>query len=261
MPEPSETFDAGMSRWQDLRNAPWGRLRYGQAEANLARHLGEAPLRVLDLGGGDGADAIRLARSGHRVSIVDYSAEMLAGAEQEFAAAGLSDRLTVQQADVDGFTSAETFDLVLCHNLIQYSPDPAATLATAAAALRPGGLLSVIAINKHAIPLRKATMELDPAAGLAAVDAEQARAGTFETNLRPYTAGQVLEWLAPLGHRAEGHYGIRAVSDLINDNERKHDPAFFADLERLELRLADLMPYPLIARFFHLVSRALDNRR
>ncbi|MFI8521662.1 hypothetical protein ACIGEZ_28180 [Streptomyces sp. NPDC085481] len=73
-PATSAQFDTAVAAWQDWQEAPWGRLRYAVAEANLARHLdglGARPLRVLDLGGGDGGDALRLAVRGHHVTIVD----------------------------------------------------------------------------------------------------------------------------------------------------------------------------------------------
>lgn len=259
MVDTTRLFDAGLGLWQDWQSTPWGRLFYRQAEANLGRHVQSGSIgTVLDLGGGNGADAIWLAERGHHVTIVDFSAEMLAAARAAYGAAGHSDRLDVIQADVTTFAGrspGETYDLVLCHNLLQYLPDPAATLAAASGLTRPGGLLSVIAINKHSVPLRKATLDLDPVAALAAVEATESWTPTFHTTLRPYTADEVIAWLAPPVHDLLGHYGIRAVSDYINDNGRKADPEFFAALERLEFALADRLPYPLIARFFHLVTR------
>jgi S-adenosylmethionine-dependent methyltransferase len=86
-----------------VAGAPWGRLRYAIAEANLARHLdglGEGPLRILDLGGGDGGDAIRLAARGHHVTIADYAPAMLAAAAERASAHGLTDSVTCVQADV-----------------------------------------------------------------------------------------------------------------------------------------------------------------
>ena len=240
-------------QWHDWQQAPWGRLRYTQAHANLARHLPPAPSTVLDLAGGDGADALRLARQGHHVTVVDRSAEMLAAAEQAFASVDLP--VSLVHADLADLPEDVRggYDVVLAHNVIQYLPDPAAALRDAVRLVAPGGLLSVIALNRHAEPLRHATQHLDPAAALAALDTDQARTETFDTTLTLHTADQVVEWLD--GCELLGHYGIRAVTDYISDNERKHDPAFFADLERLELALADRMPYPLLARFFHLVLR------
>ncbi|MCE6995105.1 methyltransferase domain-containing protein [Saccharothrix sp. S26] len=238
-------------QWREWQRTPWGRLHYTQANANLARHLPPAPATVLDLAGGDGADALRPVRAGHRVTVVDRSAEMLADAEHAFAEAGLPVRLV--HADLADLPVRGPFDVVLAHNVIQYLPDPASALRTALTLVAPGGLLSVIALNRHSEPLRRATMDLDPAAALAALDTDQARTRTFDTTLTLHTADQVVEWLD--GCVLLGHYGINAVTGYVADNDRKHDPAFFADLERLELALADRMPHPMPARFFHLVFR------
>ncbi|MFJ6671507.1 class I SAM-dependent methyltransferase [Actinosynnema sp. NPDC091369] len=240
-------------QWRAWQRAPWGRLRYAQANANLPRHLPPPPTTVLDLAGGDGADALRLARQGHHVTVVDRSAEMPAEAERAFAEAGLPVRLVRSDlADLPGSVPGP-YDVVLTHNVIQYLPDPAATLRAAVDLVAPGGLLSVIALNRNAEPLRHATRHLDPAAALAALDTDQAHTQTFDTTLTLYTADQVTAWLPDCD--LVGHHGIRAVTDYVADDDRKHDPAFFADLERLELALADRMPYPLLARFFHLVLR------
>ncbi|MFD9502799.1 hypothetical protein [Streptomyces sp. NPDC060035] len=51
MPEAAEKFDTAMSVWKEWQGAPWGRLRYAIAEANLVPHFGAegtaaAPLRL-----------------------------------------------------------------------------------------------------------------------------------------------------------------------------------------------------------------------
>ncbi|MFD1152269.1 class I SAM-dependent methyltransferase [Saccharothrix hoggarensis] len=246
------TFDGGMRRWREYQRTPWGRLRYSQAEANLARHLPPAPAKVLDLAGGDGADALRPARRGHDVTVVDRSAEMPAEAERAFAAEDLPVRLV--EADLTRLPALPGgYDVVPAHNVVQYLADPADVLRTAVSLAVPGGVVSVIAINRSSEPLQQATLALDPAGAPAALDTDQARTRTFDTTLTLFTADQVVGWLD--GCEVVGHYGICAVTGYIADNSRKHDPEFFADLERLEPALADRMPYPLIARFFHLVGR------
>jgi S-adenosylmethionine-dependent methyltransferase len=72
------TFDGNIARWKQEMNFPWGKLKYKLVQANLARHLGQNQLRILDAGGGNGLDSIPLAAQGHIVDIVDYSQEMLA---------------------------------------------------------------------------------------------------------------------------------------------------------------------------------------
>ncbi|ALG10541.1 methyltransferase [Kibdelosporangium phytohabitans] len=259
MQENPDTFDTAMTAWQQWQDSPWGRLRYIQAEANLDRHLGSfdaAPIRVLDLGGGDGGDAIRLAAKGCDVTIVDHATGMLAAAERRAAEAGVTDRIRCVEADAtDPPADPVGYDLVLSHNLLQYLPDTAQALAAAVRLVRPGGLFSLISINRHSEPLNLAIRQDDPAAALKAFDTDQARTRTFGTTMTLRTAEEVNEVLDELGCPAVARYGINSVNHYMTNDERKQDPDFFADLVRLELAVADRPPYPLTARFFHIVGR------
>jgi S-adenosylmethionine-dependent methyltransferase len=256
MPDIPQTFDVALAAWQEWQEAPWGRLRFTLAEANLARHLGDEPLRILDLAGADGGDAVRLAARGHHVTIVDFAPAMLNAAKERAEAAGRTDRITAVQADVfDLPPNIHGFDVVLCHNLLQYQRDSAATLAAAIAPLRPGGLLSVMAINRHAEPLRAAIRDHDLSEAHAALSTDQARTHTFDTTITLHTADEVSQALDDLDCPVIGHYGIRSVCDYITDDARKHDPDFYADLERLELALTDRHPYMHTARVFQLTAR------
>lgn len=258
MSDSSQVFDAALTTWQQWQESPWGRLRYTLAEANLARHLGPAPLRILDLAGADGGDAVRLAAQGHHVTIVDFSPGMLAAARVR------AGDLPVEcvEADVLDLPSSIVsggFDVVLCHNLLQYQADPATALKCALAPLRPGGLVSVMAINRHSEPLVTAIRKLDLVAARTALTTDQARTQTFDTTITLHTAEEVTAVLTGLGCPVLGHYGIRSVCDYIADDDRKHDPAFFAQLEALELAVTDRPPYVHTARIFHLVG-TLENK-
>lgn len=250
-----------MSAWKEWQEAPWGRLRYAIAEANLVRHLhalADGPLRVLDLAGGDGGDAIRLAARGHHVTIVDYASSMLAGAAERADAGGLAELITCVQADVSALPAdlaAGEFDVVLCHNLLQYVDDVRQMLATALAPLRPGGLFSVMAINRHSAPLTVAVREMDLVAAMAALDTDQARTQMFDSALTLHTAEEITSVLENMGCRDVWHYGIRSVCDYITDDARKHDPTFYDDLERLELAVTARHPYMHTARLFQLTAR------
>lgn len=258
----SGTFDEAISAWRQWQDAPWGRLRYAIAAANLARHLDEAlpggiPGRVLDVAGGNGVEAIRFATAGHRVILVDYSAQMLAAAAELARKAGVSDRVTIIESDVaklaDRLDGARQ-DVVLCHNLLPYVTDVAGTLQICLDALRPGGLLSIICGNAYSEPLRVAVREQDPSGALEALDSPVRMTKTFGAPMMPRTADEISAHLTNLGARIAGHYGIRSVCDYMADDERKYDASFYAELERLEIALSDRMPYKLTARLFHLIA-------
>lgn len=228
--------------WQE---SPWARLRYVVTEANLCRHLDPTPQRVLDIAGGSGLDAVRLAARGHEVTVLDPAGAMLRNAKEHAEVFDVADRLHVVQAsaeDVPELFGLDEFDVVLCHNLLQYVEDPATVLAAVTRPLRVGGLLSVLAPNPDAEPLRVAIRDLDPDRALVGMDPAA-----------PTAAGTIAQ-LTALGFGLILRYGVGCVYDLIADDGVKQDAQFLAELERLELAMADRMPYLQTARYFHLLA-------
>lgn len=258
MPTSSLIFDTHLAAFKEMQSQPWGKLRYSLALANLARYADGRAWRVLDAGGGNGLDTVLFAQQGHTVALADYSAEMLAEAKRHVETSGVAERVTFHQTDLAGIPAlfpAPTFDLVLCHNVLQYVDDVTEALALLGRVLKPGGLISVICINRYSETYRKALMFQDPAAALAAIDAWQLTTATFGTVVHGYTAEEMRAPLQAAGCEVVGEYGIRSVCDYIPNNDIKSQPEFFAYLEKLEHTLTDKYPYYLLARFFQVVAR------
>ena len=239
---------------QQWRQSPLERLRHTITETNLARHLGPEPARVLDVAGGNGMAAIRLAAQGHEVTVLDPAGAMLRAAIHAAEAHEVADRLHVVQAaahDAPEVFTDHDFDLVLCHNLLHYAESPderRAVLAAITAPLRPGGLLSVLGPNEDFGPVQAVVRDRSPALALRELD------GGADEWSTPGTVGEVVATLADLGMAEIVRYGVRCVSDLVAE-EDETDPAFMAELERLELALSDRMPHLLTARYYHLIAR------
>jgi SAM-dependent methyltransferase len=106
---------------------------------------GLPPARALDLGCGEGADAVWLAERGWDVVAVDISETALGRAAEAASARGVADRIDFVQLDLsDGFPDG-TFDLVssqFLHSTVRL--DRGKILEKAAVALRPGGLLVIV---------------------------------------------------------------------------------------------------------------------
>lgn len=250
-------FDTRLDAFQQWQASPWGRLRYTLTEANLLRHLDSAPQRVLDVAGGNGLDAVRLAARGHEVTVLDPAGAMLTSAKEHADACDVADRLHVVQAaaaDAPELFGTDAFDVVLCHNLLQYVEDRKEVLRAVLTPLRRNGVLSVLAPNADSDPLRIAIRGLDPRRALRELDSETSYVDLLDLHLPACTAAETMGHLAELGVGLVTRYGVRCVCDYIADDEIKENPRFFADLERLELALSDRMPYLLTARFFHLVA-------
>jgi SAM-dependent methyltransferase len=106
-----------------------------------------SPGRALDVGAGEGADAIWLAEHGWTVTAVDISSVALARAAEHARAAGedVAARITFEERDFTAWApAAGSFDLVSAQ-FIHVPPDRRDGLNRAlAAAVAPGGVLLIV---------------------------------------------------------------------------------------------------------------------
>ncbi len=104
-------------------------------------------LRILDVGCGGGLVCEPLTRMGGAVSGVDPSGDAINAARLHADSQGLS--IDYRAARIEDIVAAgETFDVVTCLEVVEHIPEPAAFLATAAKAVRPGGLLIASTLNR-----------------------------------------------------------------------------------------------------------------
>lgn len=257
----ANVFDSHMAAWKEWQNAPWGRLRYKIGQMNLFRHLPEGTLRILDVGSGNGFDAIPLAALGHQLTLVDFSAEMLAEAKASAEELNVAEEMTFHQADLAALPTLfpePEFDVILCHNLLQYVDDVTSALQTICQTLRPGGLLSIICVNRYSDVYRAALQQGDLAAAASQLEASTTNAGVFEVEVHHYAAEEMIQPLQKAGCMMLSRYGVRCVCDYLANNDLKTDPASFAQLEQLEYTLSDHYPYYLLARFFQIIAGKVD---
>ncbi|MGV0646409.1 SAM-dependent methyltransferase [Mycolicibacterium sp. XJ879] len=124
------------------RNRVWS----GRANARLVE-VAESlkPGRALDLGCGEGGDALWLAERGWRVVGVDISETALQRAVADAEERGVSDRVEFRQADLPEQFPDGTFDLVSAQFLHSTLPlDRPRIFRRAADAIRPEGLLLIV---------------------------------------------------------------------------------------------------------------------
>ncbi|MBG6096191.1 methyltransferase domain-containing protein [Nocardioides luteus] len=248
----TDVFSDKLAQWRAYTATPWGRIRYTVVEEVLRRQCAElgAGLRILDVGGGDGMDAMPLALAGHDVTIVDPSEAWLAEAKRRAAEAGVS--LTTLVGGVEELPEGE-WDLVLCHFVLHYRPADAGDVRRLAAAVRPGGRLSVMVPNPASMVLRQLVTG-GPEAALTELRADTKRAVTFDHDVRKVSMGDLEAELAAAGLRLNGRFGTRIANDLLTDDAAKHDPAYFDRLLELERELCDQEPFVRIAGMYQLVA-------
>ncbi|MFB8114439.1 SAM-dependent methyltransferase [Streptomyces sp. NPDC055962] len=139
----STRTDAEM--WDD-RYRESDRIWSGDPNAPLVREVeGLKPGRALDLGCGEGADAVWLARQGWTVTATDISRVALGRAAGHAADAGVEDRVDWQWHDLGASFPEGEFDLVstqFLHSMGDLPRDE--ILRRAASAVAPGGVLLIV---------------------------------------------------------------------------------------------------------------------
>ena len=215
------------------------------------------PLRVLDVGGGSGDSAVRLARMGHDVTVVDPSADALATLTRRAATAGVGARVHGVQGDGDQLhqvvsdgDGGDSYDLALCHAVLEVVDDPASTLRGLASVLRSGGTASVATANRAGAVLARAAAG-HPVEALALLEDRDPVPGRARRPARRRFAPEDLLALVEAAGLQPGSWrGISVVADLL-------DVASGADPEavrRLELALAGSSPYRDVASGLHLLA-------
>ena len=254
-------LDADPSAYVEYLETPLGRLRSELAWRNLEPHLpraGAAPPRALDLGAGTGEMALRLAAAGFSVTLVDGSPRMLERAVNVAASRGLSHRIACRTLDLDGGGLASdledgAFDLVLCHDVLEYVTSPEAILRTARAALSADGRLSLVVRNRAGEVLKRLLRGEDADAALGLFASRRAREDLYGLELRLLDPGEVRDLLRAAGLRVVAERGVRVVADHLPGRASGGDEAFDRVL-RLELRLGESPELLAIARYVQFIA-------
>ena len=260
----SEYFQSGADKYAAYLETPEGRLRCDLAFANLQDFLPlpqtNRSLRALDLGCGTGAAAVRLAGFGIQMTLLDSSPAMLDIAKRAAQEAGVSGRIELNHGDaaqVANLFPEGSFDIVLCHNILEYVDDPSAVLSGAAQVLRSDlagiGILSIL-VRSRAGEVLKAGIE---AGNLRAAErnltAGWGRESLFGARVRLFTLDsmQVMTKGASLAVAAER--GVRVISDYLPPQVSRC--AEYERIFELERKLGSLPEFAAVARYIQIIAR------
>jgi S-adenosylmethionine-dependent methyltransferase len=258
----SGQFQSGAEKYAAYLETPEGRLRLDLVFANLQDFLPQATRssRALDLGCGTGAIAVRLARLGIHVTLLDSSLPMLDFAKGAAQEAGVTDKIELKQGDAAQLAKllhGESFDVILCHNILEYVDDPCAVLRGAARALRdPSSIISVLVRNQAGEALKAAIKDGDLAAAEHNLTAEWGHESLYGGRVRLFTEEGLRATLIAATLAVIAERGVRVMSDYL-------PPQVFrsAEYERvfeLERKLGRRPEFARVARYTHCLAHRAD---
>ena len=234
----------------------WHALR----EVLDARHPdpGEHPAAVVDIGGGTGGFAVRVAELGHQVVVVDPSPDALAILARRADESGVADRVTGRQGDLASLPDLVpdgSADVVLCHGVLEIVDDPRAALRTLAAALRPGGTLSLLVNQRHAAVVTRAMAgHFTAARALLEDEAAEGPGHDGHSTGRRFTADEITALLDEAGLDVGPMHAVRVFVDLVPSSLVDLEPGAAQALVELERAVATRPEYLTLATQIHTLA-------
>jgi len=260
----SGRFQSGAAKYAAYLETPEGRLRSDLAFANLQDFLPlphtKLSLRALDLGCGTGAAAVRLARLGINVTLLDSSPAMLEIAKRAAREAGVDGKIALKHGDAAQVTNlfpVGSFDIVLCHNILEYVDDPDAVLSAAAQVLRSDstgiGILSILVRNRAGEVLKAGIQAGDLKTAERNLTSVWGYESLFGGRVRLFTLDslQVMTKAASLAVAAER--GVRVISDYLPAQVSRREE--YERILELERKLGSRPEFAAVARYIQIIAR------
>jgi S-adenosylmethionine-dependent methyltransferase len=252
-------FGSRADKYAAYLETPEGRLRLDLAFANLHDFLPQpvGSLLALDLGSGPGATGVRLARLGLSVTLLDVSLPMLDFAKRAAREAGVAGRIALKHGDAAQLADlfeAGAFDLILCHNVLEFVDDPGAVLCSVARILRgPLGVLSVLVRNQPGEVLKAALLNGDLAAAERNLKAEWGDESLYGGKVRLFTRDSLRSLLAAGSFAVVAERGVRVISDYLPPTISRNGS--YEQIFELERKLGRQPEFVAMARYTHCLAQ------
>ena len=253
------SFWHGADKYAAYLETAEGRLRIDLAFANLQDFLPRSvsSLLALDLGSGPGALGVRLARLGLSVTLLDVSLPMLDFAKRAAREAGVTERVALKHGDAAQLADlfeAGSFDLILCHNVLEFVDDPGAVLCSAARILRgPFGVLSVLVRSQPGEVLKAALLNGDLATAEQNLSAEWGDESLYGGKVRLFTRDSLRSALAAASFAVVAERGVRVISDYLPTKISRDGN--YAQIFQLEHKLGRQPEFTAMARYIHCLAQ------
>ena len=230
--------------YRKMVEQPWGRMFYDQIYRQLII-LGDKRVKILDFGAGFCITADHYAKD-HDVTAIEPNAEMTDKRIQN------NDYTLVKQG-IEYLSTVEenSFDIVICHNVMEYAEDKDSILKGLVRVLKPGGILSVIKHNLYGRVLASAVLTDDPKTALDLLckdDAENSMFGNRNVYSNEFLIDSLAEDMVLIDT-----YGIRTFFGLSSNNEIKYSDEWYQAMLELETKASTINEYKKIAFFNHLI--------
>lgn len=232
--------------YRALIEKPWGRMFYDMIYNQLDLRDNKR-LNILDFGAGFCMTANHYAKK-HNVTAVEPSNDMLNIRIKE-------NDFTLIHGGIEKLKDMpdNSFDLVICHNVLEYVPDRKMIIKELSRVVKQNGKLSIVKHNLAGRILAYAVFGDNPKSALELLnrncDNENNMFGSRDT----YSNNYLINYSDKLGLRLDNIYGIRTFFALSSNDEIKYTDEWYDNMLELEMKACNIDEYKNIAFFNHLI--------
>lgn len=223
--------------------SPWERLLKRMVWQQLGDLQG---CRILDFGSGTGITASHYARC-NDVLAIEPSEE----AVRDRCCENLYEQLIGSTDQLEKLAD-ESFDVILCHNVLEYAQDRENIIKEFARLLKPDGLLSIVKHNRAGRVMQMVVLLNDFDKANALLDGSDGSASQYGT-IRYYEDADIEKWSAQW--QTIQKLGIRTFWDLQQNQDIQQDADWQNRMLQMEMRVSEIEEYRKVAFFHHLIMR------
>ena len=234
--------------YRELIQKPWGRMFYEMIFRQLNLSDGK-PLKILDFGAGFCVTASHYAQN-HNVTAVEPDKNMLRfRIDAEYQLINGCD-------DVLNSFDSSAFDLVICHNVLEYVQNKEFILKQLSRVLKSGGKLSIVKHNLTGRILANAVFADDPKTALELLENGDNQKNMFGSR-NTYSNEYLTNFLNSCGLMLSDCFGIRTFFGLSSNDDIKFTDEWYENMLKLEMKACNADQYKSIAFFNHLIFTKL----
>ncbi len=232
-----------IKNYRNMVEQPWGRMFYEL----IFRQLDipdDKRLKILDFGAGFCITADHYAGK-HDVVALEPNDEMrslrVANNPYTLVEKGIDHLITIGD---------DSFDLVICHNVLEYATDKESILNQLVRVTKPGGKLSIVKHNLYGRVMASAVLADDPGTALSLLNRED------ENSMFGKREVYSNEWLVKtLEEKMDivDIYAIRTFFGLSSNNDIKYTDDWYQSMLELETKAYSIDEYKKVAFFNHLI--------
>lgn len=200
--------------------------------------------KILDFGSGEGITANHFAEK-NAVFAVELSQDAINKRKSDYYYQQKLGSIEV----LDEFED-ETFDIIFCHNVLEYVPNLDRYCKELSRVLKKGGMLSIVKHNPAGRVMQMAALLNDFTETNSILDGENSTSLNFGT-IQYYNAEDIPLFCPALS--IQKTYGIRTFWDLQQNQEIQSDSTWQKNMLAIETRVSTIKEYQNIAFFHHLL--------